>query len=340
MNDRPIAALTPEELKGGDLSRLFRQAPAIILHEDRRIRRLVESTFDWLGLGDRTTRNGQPSFASNLFDLARNHYEANMHLGDMVRFVPNSLGHIARKFVIYPSASDSSLEVVPATFCLGNQRVRVPLEVVEPSWNLMSEIFASMLPVRASNLAYGVEVDVLVYGNSSSDLRSLHSLLTDSAGFWSRLGHRVDASKEDAAGFLSRRGVRDFFGIASQIPGLRRTMAALNARMAATDAHLRHEASQVIGCTHIDETKYVTGLTGRRQNLETQFLWQGHWFSLPINDDCMVVVPSGKASAAGNVPATYHRVLVHDPSDDVGVAQQNLTLSLAVVDVPANLVAH
>ena len=75
----------------------------------------------------------------------------------------------------------------------------------------MSEIVASVLPRKAGSLAYGVEVDVLVYGNSSSDLRSLHSLLADSAGFWSRLGHRVDASKEDAAGFLSRRGIRHFF---------------------------------------------------------------------------------------------------------------------------------
>jgi hypothetical protein len=258
----------------------------------------------------------------------------------MVRFVPKSLGHIARKFLVYASATDSSLEVLPATFCSGNRRARVPREIVELSWNLMSELVASVLPLRASGVAYGVEVDIQVYGNSSSELRSLHSLLADSAGFWSRLGHQVDASKEDAAGFLSRRGVRDCFGIASQIPGLRRTMAALNARMPVTDEHLSRKGSQLIGCAHIDETKYLTGLMGRRRNLETQYFWEGQWFSLPISEDGMVVVPSGKARTAGNAPATFHRVLVHDVSDDLEALPQNVTLSLAVVDLPGKPPAH
>ena len=340
MNDGPIAWLTPDELKDRDSSRLFCSASALVLHEDKRIRQLVESTFDWLGLADSTAREGQSSFPTNLLDLARNHHDANMHLGDMVRFAPKSLGHIARKFLIHPSATNSSLQVLPATFCSGNRRESVPREIVEPSWSLMSEIVASVLPRKAGSLAYGVEVDVLVYGNSSSDLRSLHSLLADSAGFWSRLGHRVDASKEDAAGFLSRRGIRDFFGIASQIPGLRRPMAALNARMRVTDEHLSRKGSQVIGCAHIDETKYLTGLIGRRRNVETQYLWEGHWFPLPISDDSMVVVPSGKAMAVGSGPATLHRVLMHDVSDDGEALPQNLTLSLAVVDLPGKCLAH
>jgi len=73
----------------------------------------------------------------------------------------------------------------------------------------MSEVLVRTLPARAGSLAYAVEVDVLVYPTSSFDVRRLHTLLTDgtlladsadSAGSGHKLGHRIDASRERAAG--------------------------------------------------------------------------------------------------------------------------------------------
>lgn len=346
MNCSPIARITPGEVKGGNLSRLFRRVPALILHEDERISRLVESTFDWLGLGDRSARDGQLSFASNLFDLARNHHEGNMWAGDMLRFVPNLFGHIARKFLVYPGAGDNSLEVWPAVFHSSNLQIAVPREIVEPAWNLISEVLVSALPAQIRSLAYAVEVDVLVYPTSSSDVRNLHSLLIDgtlladsssTAGFWSQLGHRMDASKDRAAGVFNRRGIRDLFAIASQIPGLRGPIALINEKMPAAGKGSKRRGLQVVGGAHVDGSKYITGLMGRRENLYTEYLWEGRWFSLPVTDDAMAVFPSARASSVSDVPATRHRVLVHDPTGDAGAASQNLTLSLAVIDLPAGL---
>src|SRR5262245_23278839 len=49
-NNTPIARITPREVKCGDISTLFRRVPVLLLHGDERINRLVESTFEWLGL--------------------------------------------------------------------------------------------------------------------------------------------------------------------------------------------------------------------------------------------------------------------------------------------------
>lgn len=342
----PIARITSLGVECGEISPLFHEVAAVILDGDDRINGLLESTLDWLGLAAGSAGDGQLPFGSNLFDLARNHQEGNMRVGDMLRFVPKLYGHLARKFVVYQDAGDNSLQACPGAFYSSNRRVRVPQDILESAWNLMSEVLVSALPAQVGGLAYAVEVAVLVYPTSSFDVRRLHNLLIDgtlladsagSAGFWSQLGHRIDASKEHAAGVFKRKGIRDLFAIASLIPGFRGLIATLNEKMSVAGEGWTPKDFTVIGAPHFDGGRYITGLIGRRDNLDTQILWEDSWISLPVTADALTIFPSSKISSVSNIPATRHRVLVHDLSGDGGTASHNITLNLAIVDSPANL---
>jgi hypothetical protein len=340
-----IARITSLGVECGEISPLFHEVAAVILDGDDRVNGLLESTLDWLGLADESAGDGQLSFGSNLFDLARNHQGGNMRVGDMLRFVPKVFGHLARKFVVYQGAGDNSLQACPGAFYSSNRWVPVPHDILESAWNLMSEVLVRTLPARAGSLAYAVEVDVLVYPTSSFDVRRLHTLLTDgtlladsadSAGFWSQLGHRIDASRERAAGVFKRKGIRDLFAIASLIPGFRGLMATLNERMSVAGNGSTPKDFQVIGAPHFDSSRYITGLIGRRDNVDTQILWEDRWISLPVTADALAIFPSSKISSISNIPATRHRVLVHDLPGDGSTASRNITLSLAIVGPPAN----
>src|SRR5262249_54157394 len=159
----------------GELSRLFQKGQAVILEGDGRISRLFRSVLDWLGFNEANATNEQSPFKMNLLDLARNHREADLEVGDTVRFVPTSFVHLARKSVVCTGA-DQSLNAFPNVFYLQDRRVRVPHNILEWSWNLMSEVFRSVLPKHANTLPYAVEVDVLIYPNSLAEIHKLHTL--------------------------------------------------------------------------------------------------------------------------------------------------------------------
>jgi hypothetical protein len=344
----PIPRITSQELESREISTLFHRVPAAILGGDDRISRFVESTFNWLGLADGSAAGGQRPFDSSLFDLARNHCEGNARTGDMLRFIPKLYSHIARKFEVYRDAGDNSLRAWPAAFYSNNRLVPVPQDIIETAWSLMSEVLASTLSDQARGLAYGVDVDVLVYPTSSLDAGRIQSLLMDNnllsdsrgtEGYWSKLGHRIDAGKQRAAGMFKPKGVRDLFAIASLMPGFRGLLTALNDRMSEANESTLPENFKVIAPAHVDRTRYITALMGRRDNLDTQVLWDGRWVSLPITDDAMALFPSLKLSSVSDIPATSHRVLVHDLSGETDGASGNITLTLAVVDPPAHLTA-
>jgi hypothetical protein len=56
------------------------------------------------------------------------------------------------------------------------------------------------------------------------------------------------------------------------------------------------EDFKVIAPAHVDRTRYITALMGRRDNLDTQVLWDHRWVSLPITDDAMALFPFLKLS--------------------------------------------
>ncbi len=345
---RLIPKVNSLEIKRGDISKLLHKAPALVFEGDERINALVASTLEWLGLDEGSARHGTPAF-DNIFDLARNHRHGNTRIGDMLRFVPRLFGHVARKFLVYPGPVGNSLKASPEAFYSGTRLVPVPRQIVESGWNLISEVLESTLPEAARGFAYAVEVDILVYPTSSLGVDDVDALLADgglladstsSAGFWSRLGHRLDAHKNNAAGIFKTKGIKDLFAVASLIPGLSRVTEALNDKISAAQEGAIPKDFHVMAPSHIDRTRYVTGLMGRRANLDTQILWDDRWISLPVTDESLAIFPSARISSVSDIPATRHRVLVHEPPDRVNSASRNVTVSLAVVDLPANLTPH
>ena len=331
-----IPTIMPRGIERRELSRLFHKERAVILSEDDRIRRLLESVLEWLGLTDVSGTNNHSAFDSDLVGLARNHHDGNTSAGDMLRFVPSSIGHVARKFLVYPSAVDQSLQAFHDSFCLRDRRVPVPYDILHWSWNLMSEVLVSALPKHASTLAYAVEVDVLVYPTSQTDLNRLHTLLADSGGFWSQLGHRLDANKANAVGMFDKKVIRDLFAVASLIPGIGGFLRMLNERMMAASDSVPKDY-HVIGGPHVDNTKYLTGLVGCRDSMLTQILCAKHWVPLPVTSDSLAIFPSLKIASVSDISPTRHRVLLWDPPENGRSAKRNITLSLSIVDRPPGI---
>jgi hypothetical protein len=329
----PILGITPRGVEHGDLLRSFEKGgAAVILSGECRIQRLLQSIVKWLGFDDPSSRE---SFGSNLIDLARNHLKENPTAGDMLRIQPGVFGHIARKFLIFPRTVDQSLASFPDAFYSNNRRVPVPYSILESAWNLMSEVLISALPRHANALAYAVEVDVLIYPISSLSINRLHVLLSDSCGAWSRVGHRIDANKGNAAGMFDKKVIRDLFAILSLIPGPRELVTMLNNRMrVASDGCLPSDYF-VVGGPHIDEGKYITGLIGCRHNLHTQIFSGKRWVPLPVTSDTMTILPGLKISSLNNISPTRHRVVLQNPLKSEGAAAQNITLSLSIVAPPA-----
>jgi len=328
-----IFKVTPHGVQRGELSGLFQKGQAVILDEDGRISRLFRSVLDWLGLNEANATNEQSPFEMNLLDLARNHREGDLQAGDMLRFVPSSFGHLARKFVVCPGAHQS-LEAAPNAFYLQDRRVPVPHNILEDSWNLMSEVFRSVLPKHADTLAYALEVDVLIYPTSFAEIHKLHTLLADSGGFWSQLGHRIDANKADATGIFDTRVIRDLFAVTCLIPGIKNCAQMLNDRMLISSEKYVPEDYQIIGNPHVDGTKYITGLVGCRDNVHTQIFCNNRWIPLPVTADALAVFPSHKMTSLGNILATRHRILLRNHPGNERTAKRNITLSLSIVDRP------
>jgi hypothetical protein len=335
MAGEPILRITPPELEGGELLRSFQKGgAAVILSADDRIRRLFQLILDWLGF---ESPSSSESFGSNLVDLACNHLKENPDAGDMLRFQPGLFGHVARKFLVFRSAVDQSLKAFPNAFYLNNRRVPVPRSILELAWPVMSEVFMSAMPQHTNALAYAIEVDILVYPTLALNVSRLHSLLADSSGFWSRLGHRVDANKGNATGMFDKKVVRDLFAIASVIPGLKDFVTMLNDRMSVGGDNCSPTDNYVIGGPHIDEGKYITGLVGHRHNVHTQIFWAKRWIPLPVTGETMTVLPCLKIGSLTSIPATRHRVVLQNAVGSQSASARNITLSLSIVSRPRNL---
>src|SRR5262245_43867210 len=203
------------------------------------------------------------------------------------------------------------------------------------SWHLMAEIFRSALPKGANTVAYAVEVDVLIYPTRHTEIQQFHTLLADSGGFWSQLGHRIDANKANAAGIFDTKVIRDLFAVASLIPGIKNFAQMLNNRMLVSSEKYVPEDYQIIGNSHVDGSKYMNGLVGSRDNVHTQIFCEKRWISLPVTTDTLAVFPGHKMRSCGDMFATRHRVLLRNPTANETTVKRNITLSLSIVDPPA-----
>jgi len=336
MHTNFISSISPKELQGDELSRLFvNGVRAVMVRDDDRIHRLVDAILEWLGADEPHSASLQSPFGKNLLNLARNHIAGNGLLGDILRFEPGRIVHTARKFIVYGSAIDRSLRTFPARFYVGNHCALVPYMIKELVSNLMSEIFSSTFPWRHNfHSSYAIEVEVLTYPGSRSDVEVIGNTLADSLGRWSRWGYLIDAYRNNAYGIFDVKIIRDFYAVCSLLPGIGRLLGFLNARMASARTGSIPEDYFLLGRAHVDDGKYITALAGCRDNLHTQVLGADVWIPLEVSADALAIFPSSKITQSSGIPATHHRILLYDPPGKGHLAARNITLSLSIIDRP------
>ena len=256
-----------------------------------------------------------------------------MLLGDILRFEPGRIVHIARKFIIYERSDDQSLCAIPDRFYVGNRRMPVPCAIKELVAGLMSEVYSSAQPEsRDFYSSYAVQVEVLIYPGSRADVDALGHVLADSCGRWSRWGYLIDAHRNKAHGIFDVKIVRDAFALCSLLPGIGRWLGILNARMATAQTEPVPDDCFLLGRAHIDDGKYITALAGCRDNLQTQVFDAGAWIPLEVSPDALAIFPSANMIRLQGIRATSHRILLRDSPDGRDVATRNISLALSIID--------
>lgn len=328
-----LSFIEQTELKSGELAQLFCEGTiAAILSKDERVQRLFKSILEWLGLAN-TGRMGNHSRFGNLLDLARNYRARNATGGDMLTFQPGFVVNMSRKFLVYES-TNRSLQAFPNYFCLGDQRTCVPDAALQLIWNLMSDIFASVLP-RKTHIPFAVQVECLIYPISYSDVSSINDFLSNSTGRWQRLAYRIEKKRSEASGAFDKRIIRDLYAVATLIPAIQRFICMLNDRIRTSTNSVPKE-HYLLNRPHCDVGKYVTALVGSRDNVRTDVLGQRQWIRLPITASTLAIFPSPKLSSYTGIAPTVHRVLLEENATKSEFAKQNVTLSLSIVDPPRN----
>jgi hypothetical protein len=130
--------------------------------------------------------------------------------------------------------------------------------------------------------------------------------------------------------------MRDLFAVASLIPGIRGFFGFINDRIMAASNSVPKDY-HIVGAPHVDNTKYITALMGRRDSIVTEILCANNWVPLPVTGDALAIFPSLKMTSLSGVRPTRHRVLLWDPLDGESIAERNITLSLSIIDRPANV---
>lgn len=257
-----------------------------------------------------------------------------MLAGDMLRFEPGRIVYTARKFIAYRSVGDQSLRSYPETFTAGSESAPVPLTILELAFDLMLEIFASAIPWSFdSQSSYVVQIEILIYPESSSDVEGLRAMLADSCGRWSRWGSLIDAYRNNAHGIFDRKLIRDIYALGSMMPFVGGVLRSLDKRMASAIAESVPNKHFLLGRSHVDDGKYLTALAGIRDNLYTQVLAGEAWIPLQVVPDTLAIFPSSKITALTGIPATYHRVLLRELNGNA-TNGGNVSLALSVVDRP------
>ncbi len=331
-----ISSISSKELHDNELSRLFaRGARAVMVRDDDRINKFVKATLEWLGADEPDHASLQFPFGKNLCNLSGNHVAENGLLGDMLRFEPGRIVHTARKFIVYGSARDQSLRTFPDQFYASNQAAAVPYVIKDLAWALMSEIFASTcIGTHSVYSSYAVQVEILTYPGSRSDIEVLGNLLANSCGRWSRWGYLIDGYRNNAYGIFDVKIVRDFYALCSLLPGIGNVLGFFNARIADGRTGGVPKGYFLLGRAHVDDGKYITAIAGCRANLHTQVLGADTWVSLDVVPDALAVFPSPKITKSNGIPATSHRVLLYDPPENRNRVLQNISLSLSIIDRP------
>jgi hypothetical protein len=326
-----LSYIEQTELKSGGLGQLFCGGTiAAILSNDDRVERLFQSILEWLGLAG-SGRTGNHSRFGHLLDLARNHSAGNATAGDMLTFQPGFVVNLSRKFLVYESTVNRSLQAFPNAFCLGDQRTWVPYEAVQLVWNLMSDIFASVLPKK--HIPFAVQVECLIYPISYSEISSISDFLSNSSGRWQRLAYQIEKHRNEASGVFDKRIIRELYAVATLVPAIQRLICLLNDKILSSTNSVPKD-HYLLNRPHCDGGKYVTAVLGSRDNVRTDVLGLRQWIRLPISVSTLAIFPSPKLNSHTGIAPTVHRVLLEQNAEKTEFAKQNVTLSLSIVDRP------
>ncbi len=331
LEDRSITVIFSKDLKPGVLGKLFSRGLKAIILKDPRISKIWEGFLGLQNSSSEDSHDYRMPWQENLFTIALNHVPQNDDLGDMFRFTPGSIGHVARKMKIFPASGQDLMQAIPNYFLQNGKRVCYPDHLLRIAWELMSEVFRSTLPINNSQHPYTVKVEILKYPRPN-ELELIFPLLSDSSGKWTRIGQKIDAYKGLANGALNKKILRDVFAFSLLIPRMNSLFCGLNTLLSKGHKEPSEEGRITIGGEHVDGSKFLTGLASERDILITQIHNGECWVDLPLTSDSLAIFPSQKITKEFGFAPTVHRILMEKVTPNGGGTKRNITLSLSIVD--------
>jgi hypothetical protein len=117
----PIVELKGDGLKPGVIWDSFQKgAKAIHLVKDARIE------FLWNELVTKQIESPHGPFWENgIRSFSRNHGKGQLNVGDIWRFVPGRIGHVARKVIVFPELDGSRFRTIPQYFWRGDEKEKI-----------------------------------------------------------------------------------------------------------------------------------------------------------------------------------------------------------------------
>lgn len=325
-----IAHCEYDELLPGAVGNLFQSgAKAVVLGGDTRIESILSSLT--APINDESHQHVELNpWHSKLVDMARNHQPGNPDSGDVIRFIPGKLSHVARKITIRRTDS-GELKTDPEVWILDGQDVRIPRAVLRDTWQLMTEILHSVLPEGDAPEKYYVNLEILNYPRVYDDVESIFNLLVDSGGRWTKFGHQLDYNKSRIAGPLDFVPMNHLLSLLMMVPHVGDFIRRVNERLRLRSVKATVVDEELIADPHMDKVKILTALCGARANLRTELRADGAWLEMPITAKELAIFPSNQVTRYSNIESTLHRVVMRNQEPKVDSDLPNVTLSMSVI---------
>lgn len=334
-----IVQCSRPDLQPGKLGTLFREgAKAAVVNNDPRVKWLWDSFLGLHNGSDLRVREMSYPWESTVEDIARNHQAGSVVLGDMLRFAPGALGHIARKSVLFKD-SHNEIKTIPDKFYTKKSSMRFKMEALEATWDLMQDILRSTLPQNCVFPNYAVKIELLKYPNTPADLDKISTLLSDASGYWTQIGMQLDQHKARAASLFDFRWMRDLYALGTLIPGVNNVLRRINGSLLRFSKKHVPENAMIIGDPHVD-AKILTTLMSDRDVLKTEVYENRRgrgWVELPLSCNSLAIFPSNLLSKKFKISPTTHRILLKKHNDGHEICKSNVTLNLSLIPWPQEI---
>ncbi len=333
-----IMPCTTQDLHSGKLRGLFEQGTkAVVLQGDPRIPWLWKSLIELQNGGHAIINGPKGPWETNIQNLALNHRPNDVYLGDMLRFTPGALAHIARKVLIFKD-SDDQIRAIPDKFNNHEGNVALKQEIYQTVWGICQDLLRSTLPEKSDFKKFAVKIDMLHYPDSTEDLDRIFALLADASGGWTRLGMQIDRTKAKANCFFDVKAIRDLFALGSLIPGINILLRKINGFLLEFSQKKVPNDTFLVGEPHIDGPNILTALMSDRDLLCTEVHGgEAGWLELPLSTEALAIFPSEQLGKMSTILPTVHRILFKKTNSSGEINKPNITLNLSVIHRPQNL---